>query len=127
MSSYKVFYYDTANDDYFDACRQIPGQPLWKIYNCCQAQCASSPVCNALCSQIYPGTIMEDCSFDAGCWLNGFNQQCLVNQRQPIKDCCLRTCKSQGARVSTYIQDNTILPITDIPDCDKYCDEYKVV
>jgi hypothetical protein len=124
--SYKSFYLLGNDSNYFDACRQTAGASLKSIYACCKEKCGKSRVCTALCSQIYPGTIIEDCAFEQGCWDSGtFRTNCVQEKNEFIHDCCLKKCRTGQWSLNQSVASR--LPIAHTLNCDDYCSESTVI
>ena len=125
--SYKVFYNRGTDSDFFNSCRPIAGAPLSTIYRCCMASCGNSSICNELCTNVYPGTIIEDCSAKYGCWDNGhFNTNCVAQNSENIQSCCFTKCQKGQFTESPNIKQEKI-PNTQAIDCRDYCSGYTVI
>jgi hypothetical protein len=106
----KVYY----GNGFFGTCKQ---STLRGEYNCCMEKCANSAICPALCRNIYPGTIPEDCAVKQKCWIGGvFNNKCMKEKRAEIQQCCLKKCKAKDW--------SEIVKIDQVEgniDCNDYC------
>ncbi len=125
--TYKIFYNSGSDSDFFNSCRPVAGAPLSQIYRCCMATCKESEICPALCTNVYQGTIVEDCSAAIGCWENAgyFNQDCLAKNSAAIHDCCINRCRN-GAFSAFSEFKNRNIDIHNI-DCNEYCNDYQVI
>jgi hypothetical protein len=125
--SYKVFYNMGNDSDFFNACRPTAGAPLNTIYRCCKESCKSSPICSELCTNLYPGTLIEDCSYKSGCWNSGyFNPVCVKENSAKIRTCCLGKCRA-GELSSFGALSSQISDARGVIDCDDYCSNYDVI
>ena len=130
MSLYRKSYNTGNENHYFDTCRTSAGTPLDEIYTCCLKKCAGSTgtngaVCRGTCSGIFPGSIMEDCAVDQGCFSDTFSQECVRQKQDAIQTCCFRKC-SRGeygpGEISSIVRNSG----ETIPRCKEYCQVYQL-
>lgn len=123
---YQTLYNPPNGDAFYDVCRvKGANTPLKQMYDCCREQCKGSPVCRALCSSVYPGTIVEDCALDAGCVESGYyRRECVDAKESQIHQCCLRKCRS--GQLTSLPEIERIRLEGQWLDCDDYCSNYKL-
>ncbi len=91
-------------------------------YKCCLDRCGGAPICKALCRNVYPGSIPEDCAAQIGCMhAEYFDTQCIEEQALQFRKCCFDRCRarkwSDERTIGLYFDTDTPLEI----DCFDYC------
>lgn len=104
----------------FDICARESS--LEKSFKCCLDNCGRANICKALCRNVYPGTIPEDCASQIGCMhAEYFDEKCIKEQELKFRQCCVERCRAQNWSDETSFGryfgggNNQI-------DCNAYCD-----